>query len=86
MPACRHGPTSATPPHEHSFLLDRNDSDWRRLDDDFRVIRWRTERLLALGYPLSKAADLAHSTIDPHELERLIHKGCPAETAVRIAA
>jgi hypothetical protein len=66
--------------------LDTNEIDWRRLDDDLTVLRWRRERLLALGYELSRATLLAVSRVDIHELERLIGKGCPPETAVRIAA
>jgi hypothetical protein len=65
--------------------LDTLDSEWRRLDDDLTVLRWRTERLLALGYELREAAFLAISQIDVHELERLIGSGCPPATAVRIA-
>jgi hypothetical protein len=63
-----------------------NDSDWRRLDDDLKLVRWRTDRLLALGYPLREAASLALSDVDVHELEHLIAKGCTTETAARIAA
>ena len=54
-------------------------------DDDVTVAQWRTDRLLALGYPLRDAAYLALSDVDLHEIERLIDNGCPAETAVRIA-
>ena len=61
-------------------------SEWRSPDDDLTVLCWRTERLIALGYELRKAAYLAISDVDVHELERLIGKGCPTETAVRIAA
>jgi hypothetical protein len=61
-------------------------SEWRSLDDDLVVLCWRTERLIALGYELRDAAYLAISDVDVHELERLIGKGCPTETAVRIAA
>jgi hypothetical protein len=61
-------------------------SEWRSLDDDLMVLCWRTERLIALGYELREAAYLAISDVDVHELERLIGKGCPTETAVRIAA
>jgi hypothetical protein len=60
--------------------------EWRSLDDDVTVLCWRTERLIALGYELREAACLAISDVDVHELERLIGKGCPTETAVRIAA
>ena len=59
--------------------------EWCRLDDGLTVLRWRTERLIALGYVLSEAAYLAISDVDVHELERLIGKGCPTETAIRIA-
>jgi hypothetical protein len=62
-----------------------NDSDWRRLDDDLKLVCWRMDRLLALGYPLREAASLALSDVDLHELEHLIAKGCPTATAARIA-
>lgn len=62
------------------------ESEWRRLDDELSILRWRTERLIALGYEFREAAFLALSQVDIHELERLIGKGCPPETAVRIAA
>jgi len=66
--------------------LDILDGEWRRLEDDLRVLRWRTERLVAIGYERREAAFLADSQVDIHELERLIGKGCPPETAVQIAA
>ncbi len=66
--------------------LDILDGEWRRLEDDLRVLRWRSERLVALGYERREAALLAVSPVDIHELERLIGKGCPPETAVQIAA
>jgi len=62
------------------------DIDLRRLDDELSVVRWRTERLMALGYEFAQAALLACSTADVHELERLIARGCPLGTAARIAA
>ena len=66
--------------------LDTLAGESRRLDDDLSLLRWRTERLVALGYELREAAFLAFSRVDIHELERLIEKGCPPATAVRIAA
>ncbi len=60
--------------------------EWRRLDEDREVLRWRTEYLAALGFGVREAAFLAISRIDVHEVERLVGKGCPLETAVRIAA
>lgn len=62
------------------------DVDWRRLDEELVVLRWRTQRLLGIGYEPDKAAGLASSHVDIHELEHLIENGCPLETAVRIAA
>ena len=66
------------------FELDADDRRW--LDDELMVVRWRTQRLTALGYELPGAALLAFSDVDVHELERLIGKGCPPATALRIAA
>ena len=66
--------------------FDTLDAEWRRLVDDLTVMRWRTERLVTLGYELRQAAFLAISQIDVHELERLIGNGCPPATAVRITA
>ena len=60
--------------------------DWRRLDDELDVFRWRTQRLLGIGYEPEEAERLAFSPVDIHELEHLIGNGCPLETAVRIAA
>jgi hypothetical protein len=62
------------------------DVDWRRLDEELDVFRWRSQRLLGIGYEPEKAAGLASSHVDIHELEHLIANGCPLETAVRIAA
>jgi hypothetical protein len=61
-------------------------SEWRRLDDELEVTRWRTERLLRLGYEAREAAHLALTGIDLHALEHLIAKGCSRQTAVRIVA
>ena len=62
------------------------DVDWRRLGGELDVIRWRTRRLLRIGYELEEAARLALSRVDIHDLEHLIGNGCPLEIAVRIAA
>lgn len=60
--------------------------DWAKLDDEWNVLNWRSERFRSLGYELGEAARLATSNVDLHELERLIAKGCPPNTAIRIAA
>jgi len=62
------------------------DVDLRRLDEELGVLRWRTRRLVGLGYEPEETARLAFSSVDIHELERLIGNGCPPGTAVRIAA
>lgn len=62
------------------------DAEWRQLDAELEVIRWRTQRLLRIGYEIGEAASFALSRIDIHELEQLVGKGCPLETAVRIVA
>lgn len=62
------------------------DTELRQLDDELGVIRWRTQRLLNIGYELREAGRLALSRIDIHELEHLVRRGCPLETAVRIVA
>jgi hypothetical protein len=49
-------------------------------------LRWRTERLIDLGYERREAVRLAGTQVDIHELDRLIGMGCPRDTAVRIAA
>lgn len=67
------------------YEVSRGDVDVLRLDEDLMVMRWRIERLLTLGYEFGRAASLAMSQVDVHDLERLIRKGCPRDTAVRIA-
>ena len=62
------------------------DAEWRQLDAELEVIRWRTQRLLRIGYEIREAARLALSRIDIHELEQLVGRGCPLETAVCIVA
>jgi len=57
-----------------------------RLDDEISLLCWRSQRLRSLGYGVRESARLASARIDVHELERLIAKGCPHNTAVRIAA
>lgn len=66
--------------------VDSRGIEWRQLDDDVRLAGWRTERLLVLGNEPQRAASLAISEIDIHEVERLIGKGCPPKTAIPIAA
>lgn len=48
------------------------------------VYAWRRDRFLHLGVDESRAADLAHSPVDWHELDRLLAAGCPLELALEI--
>jgi hypothetical protein len=51
------------------------------------VVEWRRGRLLAAGFPVFLAADLAEDcSIDIHALLALTDRGCPPELAVRICA
>lgn len=66
--------------------METTDDDERRFQEEIAVIDWRMTRLRALGYGVRDAALLASSPVDVHDLEQLIARGCPPETAVRIAA
>lgn len=51
-----------------------------------RIQRWRFEELMRAGYTLPDAIELALRTdIDLHWATSLVRRGCPSETAVRIA-
>jgi hypothetical protein len=49
------------------------------------VLRWRWEQLLDAGYDATTASYLAKRVeIDLHVAVRLVHDGCPPETALQI--
>lgn len=49
------------------------------------ILRFRFERLASSGYDPGSALVLAtHLEIDLHDAERLVQRGCPPATAVRI--
>jgi len=57
-----------------------------RSEEDERVMAWRTEYALALGYSEQEACLIAVLIrLELHELDDLIHAGCPKELALRIA-
>ena len=62
------------------------DAELRGLERELAVVGWRAERLRRLGYADADAERLAFSSIDIHALEDLVERGCPLDTAVRIAA
>ena len=54
--------------------------------DDHAVRRWRFDQLVRAGYEDEDAIELAfHLGVDLHLLTRLVRRGCPSGTAVRIA-
>jgi hypothetical protein len=47
------------------------------------VLRWREQRP-GMGFDPEPAHDAARTTLDLHELERLLERGRPPQTAVAI--
>jgi hypothetical protein len=54
------------------------------LDEDLRVVLWRTATLAEAGYDEESAIDLALSDVDLHLATTLLKRGCPVDTAMRI--
>jgi hypothetical protein len=48
------------------------------------VLSWREDRLLAMGFDPVPAFDIAHTILDLHQLEDLLGRGCPPQTAIAI--
>jgi hypothetical protein len=49
------------------------------------VVRWRAETLVRAGFVPTAAVNLAVSKhVDLHAAVRLVERGCPPETALRI--
>ncbi len=56
-----------------------------RSDPAARVLSWRIEQLIAVGYDSDSAFVLAlDRSIDLHDAVELVRRGCPPETAFRI--
>jgi hypothetical protein len=54
-------------------------------DPAARVLGWRIEQLLAVGFDSDAALVLAlDRTVDLHEATELVRRGCPPPTAFRI--
>ena len=51
---------------------------------DAEVLSWREHRLMAMGVHPERVYDAARTTLDLHELEHLLRRGCPPQTAVAI--
>ena len=50
-----------------------------------RVLSWRVEQLIAVGFDSDSAFVLAlDRSVDLHEATELVRRGCPPETAFRI--
>jgi hypothetical protein len=70
--------TSFASSHEGPYRTDGPPAD---------VTEWRRCRLVEAGFPLLLATDLARtSSVDVHELLRLVDRGCPPDLAARILA
>lgn len=55
------------------------------LDPAARVLSWRIEQLIAVGFDGDSAFVLALDRgVDLHEATELVRRGCPPETAFRI--
>ncbi len=54
-------------------------------DPDTRVLSWRIEQLIAVGFESDAALVLAlDRSVDLHEATNLVARGCPPRTAFRI--
>ena len=54
-------------------------------DPAARVLGWRIEQLIAVGFDSDSAFVLAlDRSVDLHEATELVRRGCPPETAFRI--
>jgi hypothetical protein len=54
-------------------------------DPAARVLSWRVEQLIAVGFDGDSAFVLAlDRTVDLHEATELVRRGCPPQTAFRI--
>ena len=65
--------------------VEQGELEETRPDPAARVIGWRMEQLLAVGFDSDAALVLAlDRTVDLHEATELVRRGCPPETAFRI--
>ncbi len=54
-------------------------------DPAARVLSWRIEQLIAVGYESDSAFVLAlDASVDLHDATELVRRGCPPEIAFRI--
>jgi len=54
-------------------------------DPAARVLSWRVEQLIAVGFDGDSAFVLAlDRTVDLHDATELVRRGCPPQTAFRI--
>jgi hypothetical protein len=64
------------------FLME--DEIDKRESEKIRVYTWRVEQLKVLGVSPVIASAVANM-VDWHDVERLVHRGCPPELALDIA-
>lgn len=57
----------------------------RALDYDARrLLAWRADQLLALGFSVTEALLLVHQTDIVHDAAELVERGCDPRTAMKI--
>ena len=85
-PPARPRPAARRPdprPQDRTPAADSDDA--HRPSEDERMRAWRRSRLTALGVPQDVALVLAENpSFSHHELKRLLGRGCPLGTALRI--
>lgn len=55
-------------------------------DETLAIWAWRLTMFLEHGFTHDQADLLARTTIDHHDLEKLIERGCPRELALQIVS
>jgi len=66
-------------------LLQTEAIEERASDPSARVLGWRIEQLIAVGFDSDAALVLAlDRNVDLHQAAELVKRGCPPQTAFRI--
>jgi hypothetical protein len=65
-------------------VLEQDQERLAASEEERRLLEWRLRQLLRLGVSPLLAEIAAPGRLDLHELERLIERGCPPDTAVEI--
>lgn len=55
------------------------------VDETLRIEKFKIDNFLRIGYSVTDAIDAVDHGKDWHEVENLVEKGCPLQTALKIA-